>query len=224
MREQRLARQEKTMKAKSAIKKVPEVPPFSEAAGFHGHVCPKLIVGYRIAKRAMEELGFDRSTDEEVIAIALNDTCAVDAVQAITGCTIGKGSLIVRDMGKIAFVFTNRDTGKSVRIAESPDFEVSNVDQVFYDLRGKVIKGTATKKETMEVRRRTGAVYDAMLNLPDKEIIVVKKVKPETPERARIFDSVRCAACGEKVSEQRARLSGGRIVCMECFDEYDRGW
>jgi|AGTN01.2.fsa_nt_gi Formylmethanofuran dehydrogenase subunit E len=224
MREQRLTRQEKTMKSKSANKKGPSVPPFSEAARFHGHVCPKVIVGYRIAKRAMEELRFDRSTDEEIVAIALNDTCAVDAVQAIAGCTVGKGNLIVRDLGKIAFVFVNRSTGKAVRIAEAPGFEIAKIDPIFYDLRGKVIRGTATAKEEAEVRRRTKAVYDAMLKIPDEEIIVVKKVKPDVPERARIFDSVRCEACGEKVAESRARLSDGRIVCLECSGEYDRGW
>ncbi|WP_424358928.1 FmdE family protein [Methanocella sp. MCL-LM] len=208
----------------AARKRKPKVPPFSEAVRFHGHVCPKIVLGYRVAKRAMEELGFDRTTDEEIVAITLNDTCAVDAIQAVTGCTLGKGSLIFKDCGKMAFVFINRDTGKAVRISEAPGFEVSKIDPLYYELRGKVIRGEATEEEAAEVKRRSAVVYDMMLHMPDEELLVVKQVEPEVPERARLFTSVRCEACGEKMAESRARLKDGKIVCLECFDEYGRGW
>ena len=37
---------------------------FEDVAGFHGHVCPGLALGYRVALFALRVLG-DRSTDEE---------------------------------------------------------------------------------------------------------------------------------------------------------------
>lgn len=200
------------------------MPPFSEAVRFHGHVCPKIVLGYRVAKRAMEELGFDRTTDEEIVAITLNDTCAVDAIQAVTGCTLGKGSLIFKDVGKMAFIFVNRETEEAVRISEAPGFEVKALDPVYYDLRGKVIRGEATEEEAEEVKRRSAGVYDAMLHMPDDELLAVRRIEPEIPEQARLFTSVRCSVCGEKMAESRARVKDGEIVCMECFEEYGRGW
>jgi len=158
------------------------------------------------------------------VAITLNDTCAVDAIQAITGCTLGKGSLIFRDMGKMAFIFVNRETEEAVRISEAPGFEVKNLDPVYYELRGRVIRGEATEEEAGEVKRRSAGVYDMMLHMPDEELLVVRRVRPDVPERARLFTSVQCEACGEKMAESRARLQDGKVVCLECFEEYNRGW
>ncbi len=38
--------------------------------------------------------------------------CGVDAIQVLTGCTYGKGNLIHRDLGKMAFSFYRRTDGK----------------------------------------------------------------------------------------------------------------
>ena len=66
---------------------------FNTAVQFHGHICPGLSIGYRVAVLAADHFK-DRSKDEELVAIAENRSCAVDAIQAINGCTCGKGNLI----------------------------------------------------------------------------------------------------------------------------------
>lgn len=68
-----------------------------EAIQFHGHLCPGLALGYRVAKAALRELKAERPRDEELVAIVENDSCAADAIQFITGATFGKGNLIFRD-------------------------------------------------------------------------------------------------------------------------------
>jgi formylmethanofuran dehydrogenase subunit E len=57
---------------------------FDDAVTFHGHACPGLAIGYRVATLALKELGV-RSRDEELLAIVENNSCAVDAIQFITG-------------------------------------------------------------------------------------------------------------------------------------------
>jgi len=200
------------------------VKPFSEAVKFHGHVCPGLILGYRVAARAMKELASMRSSDEEIIAIVENDTCAVDAIQVVTGCSIGKGNLIYRDLGKQAYTFAKRETGKAVRISINPDFEMKDVDPVFYELRGKVLFGEPTDEERAEVARRSGQVFKKILDLPDEKLLIVKRVSIEIPEHAHLFTSLKCAECGELVAEHRARVKDGKIVCIPCAGEYSRGW
>jgi formylmethanofuran dehydrogenase subunit E len=201
-----------------------KIKPFSEAVKFHGHVCPGLILGYRAAARALKELALERSEDEEIVAIVENDTCAVDAIQVITGCSLGKGNLIFRDFGKQVYTFVGRDTGEAVRIAINPDFEIKDLDPVYYELRGKVLFGEPTDEERAEVTRRSGIVHKKMLSLPDDQLLIVTRETIDIPEKARLFKSLKCADCGELVAEHRARVKGGKIVCMPCAGEYSRGW
>ena len=88
-----------------------------EATRFHGHFCPGLMIGFRAAQIALRELGVERAEDEELIAICETDACSVDAVQVLTGCTVGKGNLILRDWGKQVFTFGRRSDGKMLRVA-----------------------------------------------------------------------------------------------------------
>ena len=54
--------------------------------------------------------------DEELVCIAENNSCSVDAVQSLLGCTTGKGNLILVDNGKQAFTFYSRDQNRAMRI------------------------------------------------------------------------------------------------------------
>jgi len=54
---------------------------------FHGHSCPGLATGFKVSKIALKELETIRPSDEEIIAIVENDSCGVDAVQVIAGCS-----------------------------------------------------------------------------------------------------------------------------------------
>ena len=87
---------------------------------FHGHACGGLTIGYKAACYAAELLELSFSGDEQVVCIAENDACGVDAIQALLGCSIGKGNLLFHMRGKQAFSFYNRATGKSVRLVLRP--------------------------------------------------------------------------------------------------------
>jgi len=69
-----------------------------------------------------------------------------------------------------------------------------------------------------------GGITRRILGLPDKRLYETKHVKADIPEKARIFESVKCARCGEMVAESRARVRDGKFSCIPCFDEYTRGW
>jgi formylmethanofuran dehydrogenase subunit E len=43
------------------------------------------------------------------------DRCMTDAVQTVTGCSLGHGSLKYVDYGRFAAAFVNLDTGRAVR-------------------------------------------------------------------------------------------------------------
>jgi formylmethanofuran dehydrogenase subunit E len=200
------------------------IPPFEEVVAFHGHACPGLAIGYRAACTGLQALSVTRPVDEELVAIVENDACGIDAIQYVAGTTMGKGNLIFRDYGKRAWTFINRRTGLAVRVAEKPAFFEKKSDPVLSDLRLKVMAGEATSDEQREFSCRSGQYVRDLLSFPAEEMFSIRSVTPEIPEKARIFRSVTCAVCGESVAESRARLQGGKIVCIPCHDQYSRGW
>ena len=168
---------------------------------FHGHFCPGVLIGYRAALIGLRELGVERAADEELVTIAETEACGLDAVQVLTGCTMGKGNLILRDWGKQVFTFGRRSDDKMVRVS---------------------LKQGAMRRdgdEELPDEERRARARDRMETAPDEELFDVRWVDAPMPERARIFCSVVCSACGESVMEARAHLRDGEPVCPECYGE-----
>lgn len=157
---------------------------------FHRHACPGLALGCRTALDAMRLLGLEGpSVDEEVVCVAETDSCAVDAIQVITGCTAGKGNLLFRLRGKHVFSFFTRETGRTVRIAwDGLPRELS--------------------------REERAARF---LTAPAGELYVTGLPAYSLPERTSGMPSLTCAACGEKMTEPYARLRDGLSFCLDCY-------
>lgn len=167
---------------------------WEKCVAFHGHACGGLTIGYKAACYAAELLELDFSGDEQLVCIAENDACGVDAIQALLGCSVGKGNLLFHMRGKQAFSFYNRKTGKSVRLV----------------LREK--PRDMTREET----------FDYYHSCADHEMFEVKEATLRLPEHARIFDSYVCDCCGETTGANWIRLSGGKTLCLDCYETYDR--
>ena len=163
---------------------------------FHGHECPGLAIGYRAFEVAKEKLGLTFSGDEEVVCVTENDACGVDAVQVLSGCTFGKGNLIYRGTGKMAFSFYNRSNGTSMRIIMKP------------------LKGGMERAK----------IQDFILTGNVDEVFDIKKTTFKLPEKARLFTSIVCEECGEASPEHKMHLKDGKKVCVDCFEEYNRGF
>jgi len=158
-----------------------------------------MLIGFKAVEGAIAELGLDDKAlpaiDEEIVAVVENDACGVDAVQALLGCTFGKSNLITRIRGKMAFSFFNRDTGKSVRLVLKPEC------------------GAGMEREEF-------AGY--LFTHPYNELFDVKEPFYGLPEPARLFKSHQCAICGESTAEFGLRVQEGKLVCIDCYDAYQR--
>ncbi|MCQ8894197.1 MAG: FmdE family protein [Methanolinea sp.] len=192
----------------------PAYTTFDECVRFHGHSCPGLATGYRVATAAMRTLGVMRPYDEELVCIAETDACGVDAVQLVTGCTAGKGNLIIRDYGKHAFTFFSRETGRAVRVLVRNSGMPGR--SAMDDLRRKVFSGTATPDEAARFREMMTETTRSLLSVPEGDLLEIRDVSENPPENARIFASVVCEECGEPVADARTRVIGGRRVCIPC--------
>ena len=185
-----------------------------EVIQFHGHLCPGLALGYRVAKAALRELKADRPRDEELVAVVENDSCAVDAIQFITGCTFGKGNLIFRDYGKHVYTFFKRRTGQGVRISE--DYRGFENEQRYPALKKRQDAGEDVSRELQEFKMEKAA---AVLKADEKDILVITTVSSPPPDEAKIRSSLRCAICGEKFMGSRSREKNGKVVCIPCAEK-----
>jgi formylmethanofuran dehydrogenase subunit E len=167
---------------------------YSEIVTFHGHKCPGLAIGYRMACAGMEGLASMRAEDEEIVAIVENDACGVDALQCVTGCTFGKGNLIFRDYGKQVFTLYSRASRSGVRVV----FNGRDIPE-------------ALRKDRM-------ALAEWILAAPVASLCSVSKVSVPEPEPAQIRKSAACASCGEMVMESRLRKVDGKRVCIPCAE------
>ena len=188
---------------------------FSDVAAFHGHVCPGLAMGYRVVTLAVERLGFSRAGDEELVAVVENNSCAVDAIQAVAGCTFGKGNLIFLDHGKQVYTFFRRATGETLRVAVvwQPPPEDEAVREAWRRFR----QGDRPPEVTKIVAESKAAKARAILEAPAEELFSLGPARVELPERAVVYPSVICSRCGEKVMEPKAKkLADGSFLCIPC--------
>lgn len=184
-----------------------------EVVEFHGHICPGLVLGYRVSLLALKELG-ERAEDEELVSIVENNSCAVDAVQVLTGCTFGKGNLIFRDYGKQVYTFIKRPSGEGLRISiiwESPPEKEK--EKKMWE---RYMRGDRSDEVLKAVHDRKSRKIDAIMHVSDEQLFRLIKEKFDLPEEAEIYPSIRCSVCGEKVMEPRARIKDSKIVCIPC--------
>jgi len=182
---------------------------------FHGHWCPGLATGIRVSEIALEEIG--HAGDEDVVAVAEADTCAVDAVQFLTGCSVGKGNLILKNIGKMAFSFYRRSDGKALRIVSRPNVSRGTNDE-YRSLQEKKNAGSITEEETARLQELRQEHCTRILGSEIEDLFDIKKPLEPVPPFAPMKKSLLCDACNEMVMETKARLSDGRTLCSHCFE------
>ena len=167
---------------------------WKDCVAFHGHECGGLTIGYKASLYAIELLKLEFSADEQVVCISENDACGVDGIQVMLGCSVGKGNLLFHMRGKSAYSFYNRKTGASVRLVLKPKPEGMSREESFAYFQG----------------------------CEPKEMFEVKQTTIRLPEAARLFDSYTCDCCGETTGANWIRLAGGKKLCLDCYESYDR--
>ncbi|MFA6333044.1 MAG: FmdE family protein [Methanoregula sp.] len=169
---------------------------FNKAKAFHGHVCPGIVLGTRLAIAGMRELGMNPQEPQHNLIVYLEiDRCGADAVQAITGCSLGHRSLKHKDFGKFAAIFVDLATRKAVRVA------VHEKKRAEHDKLGQKevirILGECPEEEILKIER-------VAIDIPDDDI-------PGFPHGKAV-----CSVCGEQVMDNRHIVVDGNVMCKNC--------
>jgi len=174
-----------------------------EAVAFHGHLCPGQVLGVRMTVAGCRELGFDQPRDagKRLVVFVEIDRCATDAIQALTGVSLGKRTLKHVDHGKMAATFVDTVTGDAVRVVARDDAR---------QLARFVAPGESDPRRAQTAAYRT---------IPEARLLRLERVTvdPGWLQRRRV--RVSCGRCGEGVNYEREVRAGDRVVCRACAGE-----
>ena len=186
---------------------------------FHGHSCPGLSIGIRASEAARRELG--DLPDTRLVCITETDMCGVDAIQYLTGCTFGKGNLIHRDYGKMAFTFYDRERGNGFRCILKPEAR-GDASEELSELSRKVAKGSASMEDEQRVQVLRRQMQERIMTADLDALFEMMEPLEKMPRQARVLESLTCERCGEAAMESRTRRFAGKTLCQPCFDKVEQ--
>jgi formylmethanofuran dehydrogenase subunit E len=170
-----------------------------KAGKFHGDTCGGIVIGTKIAMYGLEKLGMElNKQNKDLIVFVEIDRCMSDAVQAVTGCSMGKRSLKQMNYGRFAATFYNMSTGEAFRITDVDANSKKKLDE--------------TKEEMIE----------RFKNTPPKELFNTQRVEIKLDENelpGKPIIKAFCSICHEKVMDSKHKLIGGKPVCKSCSEE-----
>jgi formylmethanofuran dehydrogenase subunit E len=173
-----------------------------ESSAIHGHHCAGQVLGVRMAMLGCREVGIDepRGCKKLVVYVEM-DRCATDAVQAVTGCSLGKRTLKFLDYGKMAVTFVNTETKKAVRVLARDDAR------------------KAAPQYAENAANPRDAQKQAYRIMPEEALFSVQPMSVEIPipeMPGYRGERVRCEECGEGINYHREVRRHGRTLCVPC--------
>ncbi len=178
------------------------------SGALHGHLCPGQVLGVRMATLGCRLVGIEEPAASRSLLVYVEiDRCAADAIQAVTGCKLGRRTLKYRDYGKLAATFVNVDTGEAVRVVAREDAR---------DAAWRYAPDGVSKPEGVSKKEAQLHAYQVM---PAEELFAVTRVIVEVPAcdmPGRPVSRVICDVCGEGVNDRREVIQEGLTMCIPC--------
>jgi formylmethanofuran dehydrogenase subunit E len=172
------------------------------SAALHRHLCPRQVLGVRLGQWGGELLGLDLpQTDKRLYTIIETDGCAADGLSVATNCWVGRRTLRVEDLGKVAATFVDTLTHRAVRIVPRPEARL------------------AARALAPEARSPWEAQLLGYQRLPAEQLLMAQAVALSTPIEVLISHAghrVRCDRCGEEIMNEREVLADGGLLCRTC--------
>lgn len=144
-----------------------EKTPWEQVIDFHGHTCPGVALGYRVAQLAQREMGIRPTPDSECLVKAFTQSCAVDAFQILNRATIGRRALIIKETKQPIYQFHFTGTQEILQITILP-----SVFEYFSSLHAENLTPREKQNKNLE-----GVQY--VLSLAEAEFCAIERVAGE---------------------------------------------
>ncbi|HLG23183.1 MAG TPA: FmdE family protein [Candidatus Manganitrophaceae bacterium] len=190
---------------------------FKGVVDFHRHLCLDIAIGYRAAKALMREMGDQMKNMKEVVALVGNETCALDAIQEVTGCTFGKRNLALTRIGKPVYILQNTKTGKAVRAycAYWDTFDHHELRR----LRKEAAAPNAAPAQKAAFQKLTDDKIAEILSAPESRLFSIQHITLPPPPKTGKYEAVQCGRCGEHTDVALLTEKDGKKICTECLNK-----
>ncbi len=175
-----------------------------KSTAIHGHICAGQVIGVRLAMLGLREIGIDEprgAQRKDFYVLVEIDRCATDAIQTVTGCSLGKRSLKWVDYGVMAATFVHLKSGEAVRVTAREEAR------------------ELSKRYCPEIDDKYRRQLEAYKLMAENELFRVQRVRVAVPEcdlPGRPLRRVACQDCGDWVQDCREVERQGRILCRAC--------
>ncbi len=180
----------------------------ADSAQRHHHLCPKQVLGVRLALIGLEALGLQcdparrfRNGEKTLLCIVETDGCSSDGFAVATDCAVGRRTLRIVDYGKVAATMIDLSTSRAVRVA--PGNELRAIALAF----------------ARDAESHWHGYLQAYQQLPNEQmatVCAVRLVQPPAQILSRPDHRVCCARCGEEIINEREVVQGGVLLCRHC--------
>ncbi|HBW36674.1 formylmethanofuran dehydrogenase subunit E family protein [Desulfosporosinus sp. BICA1-9] len=123
-----------------------EKTPWEQVIEFHGHTCPEIALGFRVAQIARRELEISPSANSELIVTAYTHSCAVDAFQVLNHTTYGRGNLFVHEKKQHVYDFHYSGIAEGLQIS----------------IRSEVLEHLSVATEQLSPREKQNALIETL--------------------------------------------------------------
>ncbi len=177
------------------------------SSAIHGHLCAGQVIGVRMAMAGLERIGIidPKGADRKRLYVLVEiDRCATDAIQSVTGCSLGKRSLRWLDFGVMAATFVNLESGRAVRVTAREE--------------ARSLSDTYCPEIVDKYQRQLAAYKQMGLD----ELFTFQEVRVELRDcdmPGRPLRRVQCETCGDWVQDCREVAQQGQVLCRACTGE-----
>ncbi len=177
-----------------------------ESVRIHGHLCPGQVLGVKMSMLGLFEIGIadPKGQDRKSIMVFVEMArCVTDAIQSVTGCSLGRRTMKFMDYGKMAATYLNLKTGRAARVVVKEESR-RKAKELFPEIENKYL-----------------AQVEAYKIMPDEELFDVMEVRVKLNPGdmpGRPIRRIKCDDCGEYVQDLREVYSDGKILCRSCSD------
>jgi formylmethanofuran dehydrogenase subunit E len=177
----------------------------AQSAARHDHLCPRQVLGVRMGLAGLDALSLvEPPSDKSLLVISETDGCFVDGLEVTCQVNVGRRTLRIVDLGKVAAVFAHVPTGCTVRIAPRP----------------------GVRERASQYAPHASDDYQAQLlgyqAMPVEALFAIASVTLD-PSIEMLISlpglRVNCEQCGEEIMNARQVLHGGRVLCRVCAGE-----
>jgi len=168
-----------------------------KAKEFHGEICAGIVLGTLMTIIGMRELGMHPlEKNRNLIVYVEIDRCIADAIQAITGCSLGHRTLKYRPYGKFAATYVDLKTGTAVRV--------------------NVLEKKRTEKSGKEAMKDAARI---LLETPEQDLFRIRRVNLTIPDGdmpGMPKYHARCSRCHEMIVDNKEIIREGTVLCGNC--------